>query len=188
MAITLDPTLKAAQDGMNHRPIIKLTSSPMESTLPYRGNKFNTGSYIEENRDLIVAASGRLCNLYVRGGALHYYYTDIDRTAWQAPVLIYDSKTVHSASICELAGGNLGIILITAGHDLKYMIISETGGIETSATDILAGADWLGSPSVITLANNTYLLVYSGGTGEPPDQTNSYYFYIKTSSNFISWN
>lgn len=187
MAITLDPTLKTAQDGIDHRPIIKLTSSPMQSAIPYQGNKFNTGSYVEENRDLIVTALGRLCNLFVRGEDLYLYYTDTDRTEWQTSVLLYDSKEVISAALCELVGGNLGVILVTEGYDLKYMIISEIGGIETGATNILEAQDWLGSPAVITLANETYYLVYPGGTGEPPDQTKEYYLYKKTSSDFTSW-
>lgn len=188
MSITLNATLKTAQDGISHRPIVKITSSPAESTVPYRGNNFNTGSYIEKNQDLIVTSTGRLANLYVRGGNLYLYYSDTARTQWQTPVQIADlANEILSASICELANNDLGIILITDAYDLKYMIISQVGAIVTAPTNIQTGLSWLGAPSVITLANNTYLLVYSQGTGVAPDTANDYYLYSRTSSNFTSW-
>lgn len=192
MSITLDATLKTAQDGISHRPIVKVTSSPAESAIPYRGNNFNAESYIEENRDLIVTSTGRLANLYVRGEDLYYYYSNTDRNEWATPVQIANIEDeILLASICELTNNNLGIIIVakvgTEDYDLKYMIISQTGTVVTSPTDIETGLSWLGAPSVITLANDTYLLVYPQGTGEVPDITKDYYLYKRTSSNFTSW-
>jgi len=188
MSITLDATLKTAQDGINHRPVIKLKSSPAESAIPYRGNNFNTGSYIEENRDLIATSTGRLANLYVRGENLYYYYTNTDRNEWLLPVEIADlADEILSASLCELANNNLGIILVTDNYDLMYMIISQTGSVVTAPTAIQTGLSWLGAPSVTTLANGDYLLVYPQGTGEAPDTANDYYLYKRTASDFTSW-
>ena len=68
------------------------------------------------------------------------------------------------------------------------MIISEIGTIITNTTIIEAGAAWIGAVSVITLANDTYLMVYSySGDGEPPSTDNNYYLHKRTSSNFTSW-
>jgi len=188
MSITLDATLKTAQDGVSHRPIVKITSSPAESAVPYRGNNFNSESAVKENRDLIVTSTGRLANLYVRDENLYYNYSNTDRNEWQIPIEIADlADEILSASICELTNNNLGIILTTDNYDLKYMIISQTGSVVTAPTNIETGLAWLGAPSVITLANDTYLLIYPQGTGVAPDTANDYYLYKRTSSNFTSW-
>jgi hypothetical protein len=67
------------------------------------------------------------------------------------------------------------------------MIIDETGSVVTAATDILSTQAWLGGVSVATLQNDTYLLAYAHGTGEPPDQTYEYNIFTLSSSDFISW-
>ena len=80
MSITLDATLKAAQDGINHRPIVELTSSPMGDIVPVAGNYFNTLSTAEYEPQIISMSTGRLAVILQRSGDLYYLYTPTDRS------------------------------------------------------------------------------------------------------------
>jgi len=188
MSITLDATLQTAQDGHSHRPIVELISSPAQAVIPFEGNSFNSESTSESNQDMVETSSGRLLNLYIKSGNLYLYYTDTDKTEWQSPVLIYNpSGTVLFASMCQLTSGSIGVVLVRTGYHLEYMIISETGAIETGATSIISSAAWLGRVDVIKLANDDYLMAYHQGSTVPPDLAGTYYLYHRTSSNFTSW-
>jgi len=193
MSITLDPTLKTAQDGVNHRPIVEIVSSPAASVIPLRGNYFNTLSDPESDPNIIETSDGRLILVAIRNDNLQYYYTDTDRISWNLVSNLYSGEFVSDVSVCELIDGNIGIILTigdtTPNYGIKYMIVSPVGEIITSATNIIAAqSNWISSVYVITLANDTYLLVYAEGTGSPPSESNNYYLYKRTSSNFTSWN
>ena len=185
MSITLNATLKTAQDGIGHRPVVNLLTSPMEAAIPFRGNYFNTGSDTETNFDSIITSEGRLITLYQRGDEdLYYYYTDEDRTEWQIPVRITGLDAEH-ASLCEMTDGNIGIVY-KLNEELKYVIVTPTGSTVSSGT-ISTGHGWLGGVSVITLANDTYLLVYAEGDAAPPGSSDNYYLQKRTSSDFTSW-
>ena len=189
MSITLDATLKAAQDGINHRPIVELTSSPMGDIVPVAGNYFNTLSTAEYEPQIISMSTGRLAVILQRSGDLYYLYTPTDRSEWIEVLVTHPYVTNASdPCICELANGNIGIIFVVDQTSLYYKIITPTGTIVTDFTLIESGIAWVGNPYVITLVNDTYLLVYSEGTGTPPDTSKTYYLKQRTSSNFTSWN
>lgn len=191
MSITLNATLKTAQDGISHRPIVSLLTSPMQAAIPFRGNYFNTDTTMESNRDLIVTSAGRLAGLYIYDEDpdtynLYYHYSDTDRTEWQTPVDMALGDILH-ASLCELTDGNIGIVVVKENYDLGYLVISPTGSVVTAYAAISTGNSWIGGVSVITLANDTYLLVYADGDAEPPGDSDNYYLQKRTSSNFTSW-
>jgi len=189
MSITLNATLKTAQDGISHRPIVELISSPAQAVIPFEGNDFNSDSTSESNQDLIEISTGRLLNLYIKSGNLYLYYTDTDKTEWQTPVLIYNpGSNITHASICELSDGNIGIVMVRAGFNLEYMVVSPTGSVITAATVIQSSVTWLGNVDVIQLANNDFLMTYHQGTAVPPDLAGTYCLYSRTSSgDFESW-
>ena len=60
MSITLNATLKTAQDGIDHHPIARLTSSPMGEIIPTAGNYFNGLTTAESEPCIILLDSGRL--------------------------------------------------------------------------------------------------------------------------------
>jgi len=185
MSITLDPTLKAAQDGITHRPIVDLLTSPMLSQVPFNGNYFNASSTTESNEEVIVTSEGRLANLYIKSGAnLYYYYTDTNRIQWQPEVSV-GVNCIH-ASLCEMANGNIGIVYVTSGFDIYYKIITATGTSVGGAL-ISTGHSWVGGVSVIKLANDMYICAYADGSAAPPGDGDSYYLQKITSSNFTSW-
>jgi hypothetical protein len=189
--ITLDATLKTAQDGISHRPIVEIISSPAASVIPLRGNYFNTSSDPESDPNIIETSDGRLIMVAIQDGDLQYYYTDTDRISWNVVANLCTSWTITDVSVCELVNGNIGIVMTiysAAEWSIKYMIVTPTGSIVTSAQNIIgAQANWLSAAHVITLANDTYLLVYAEGTGSPPSESNTYYLQKRTSSNFTSW-
>lgn len=191
MALTLDATLQSRMDTVNRRPLVEIISSPAASVIPFKGNYFNTLTALESDPNIISTSTDRLVCTFIQSGKLQYYYTDTNRIAWNLVADLYTSHTVLGSDLCELTNNDIGIVfLINAGstYELKYIIISQTGTIITSATNIQTGiTGWVAHPTIITLANNTYLLVYAQGTGTPPDITKNYYLYKRTSSNFTSW-
>ena len=188
MSITLDATLKTAQDGVNHRPIVELVSSAMGSIVPVSGNYFNTSTTAEYEPQIISLSTGRLATIIQRSNSLYYIYTPTDRSEWiEINVTIPYATNASDPCICELSDGNIGIIFVVNQTSLYYKIISPLGVIVTDYTLIESGIAWVANPYVITLANNTYLLVYPEGTGTPPDTTKTYYLKQRTSANFTAW-
>lgn len=188
MSITLDATLKTAQDGVNHRPIVELTSSPMGDIIPVAGNYFNTLTTAEYEPQIISISTGRLAVIFQRGRHLYYLYTPIDRSEWiEVQVTNEITLTASDPCICELSNGNIGIIFTISQTSLYYKIITPTGATVTAQTLIESGIAWVGNPYVIALANDTYLLVYPESTGTPPDTSKTYYLKQRISNNFTSW-
>ena len=189
--ITLDATLKTAQDGINHRPLVEIVSSPASAAIPLRGNYLNPSTDAESDPNIIETSTGRLAMVFVQDDELQYYYTDINKISWNIVVGLC-TFPITDASLCELTNGNIGIVVnvdFSEGqYGIKYIIITPTGTIVTSETDIIASqTNWLSAPYVIALADSTYLLVYAEGTGGPPSQANTYYLQKRTSSDFASW-
>lgn len=190
MSITLDSTLQTALDGINRRPIVEIISQPSKSVIPVQGNYYNTESTPEGLPDTIITSTGRIVSPFIKDDDLYLYYSNTDRTQWYISTTLYTAGDITSVSSCELTNGNIGLILSTyssPNYKLKYMIISPTGTVVTSATEIMSTTNWIDHPDVITLANDTYLLVYPEGTKVPPDTTGAYYLYSRTSSDFTSW-
>jgi len=194
MAITLDSTLQSAQDGASHRPTVSLLSEPMQAQVPLYGNHFNTDSTPEGNQELLLTSEGRLINVYIdddwSNDNLYFYYTDTDRIQW-APAVYLEINNINHASICELSNGNIGVVVVQRDYDVGYLIVSPTGTIITSYTEIFSGGAWTGGISVINLLGDSsaggYMIVYAEGTAEPPGDTDTYSLQRRTSSNFTSW-
>lgn len=190
--ITLDATLKTAQDGVNHRPIAEIISSPMGEIIPTAGNYFNALTAAEREPHIITLSTGRLAVVLERQGVyneLKYLYTPTDRSHWiEVDITTPYAQTPQDPCICELTNGNIGLIYTVNQTQIWYNILSPTG-VEITANTLLydGGTNWIANPYVITLANNTYLLVYPEGTGAPPSESNTYYLKQRTSSNFTSW-
>ena len=146
--ITLDATLKTAQDGVNHRPIVELTSSPMGSIIPVAGNYFNTLTTAEYEPQIISMSTGRLAVVLQRSGNIYYLYTPADRSEW-IEVLVKDrtTDTLTDPCICELSNGNIGVIYVSNQTSLYYSIITPTGAIVTDYVLIESGIAWESLPS-----------------------------------------
>lgn len=186
MSITLDATLKTAQDGDSHRPIVEIISRQDADVIPIHGNYFNTDTTEEDDPSVIILSDGRLAAIYDYGNALRYMYTPTDRSEW-INVTVTTPSTPSDPCLCELTNGNIGIIFKSSGK-LYYKIITVTGTIVTDSTELYdPSGNWIGNPYVITLANDTYLMVYAEGVGTPPEG-DTYNLKMFTSSNFTSWN
>ena len=189
MSITLNATLKTAQDGINHRPIAKIISSPMGEIIPTQGNYFNTLTSPESEPHIISQSTGRLGVVMERNSAIKYLYTPTDRSEW-IEVGISTPYALASQDPCvvELANGNIGIIYTTSQTMIYYNVITPTG-VAVSGPTLLydAGTNWVANPYVIRLADDSYLLVYPEGTGVPPSESNTYSLKKRTSGDFASW-
>ena len=187
MSITLDATLKTAQDGANRRPIVEIVSSPIATEPPIYGQYLNSSTVNENSPNIALLSTGALAGAYIRSGYIHYIYTDTDRAQFTDIVLgsVGGIGAVSSVSLTEMTDGNIGIVY-TSEYGLYYRIITSAGA-QVSYGTIATGLGWVSAPYVITLANDTYLLVYPEGTGSPPVETNSYHLTKRTSSNFTSW-
>lgn len=192
MSITLDATLQTAQDGINHRPIIEIISSPSAGVIPIQGSYLNTRTGAENDPNITCLSDGRLAGVYYYWTStsvqLKYIYTPIDRTEWiEVNVSTPYAQTVKEPCICELVDGNVGIIFVS-NNDIYYKIISPTGTLVTDSTKLYESSGaWISTPYVIKLADDSYLLVVAKGTGTPPDQANTYTLEKFTSSDFTSW-
>ena len=191
MSLTLDATLQTAQDGLIRNPILSLVSSQIAADIPFDGELLTSETNDESAPNVIMHSTGRLCFVFSFAYSGSYYkviygYTDVDRKNFYYSEGYYGTDTVLDCSLCELADGNIGIITLTetgANYWLKYRTMSVTG--VTITNDNIQGyaksSYWIGSPYVIKLANDTYLLIYGHKTG------GTYTLEKRTSSNFTSW-
>lgn len=188
MTQTLDPILAAAQDSASRRPLAEILSSSFAPDIPFDGQLLTSETTNEQKPNVIAHSSGRLCTLYAFGTRyLKFVYTDTDRTVF-TPVTIDagSGHTVIDASLCEISGGNVGIIYLeTSGgnYNLRAMVLSPTGAVVFAASTIGTHptTDWANAPFVQRLASGTYLLVYAYKTGT------TYSIQKKTSSDFAAW-
>jgi len=188
MSITLNATLKTAQDGINHRPIVEIVSSPIATEPPIYGQYLSSDDTNEYSPNIVLLSTGALAGVYVKeDGKTHYICTDTDRGQFTDVELDYVGGigVAGSVSLTELTDNNIGIVY-TSEQGIYYRTITPAG-VQVSYGTIATGFGWVSSPHVITLANNTYLLVYAEGTDEPPSEENSYQLTKRTSGNFTSW-
>lgn len=195
MALTLDATLQANQDGNVRHPLVEVKSYNAVDDIPFNGQTLTTESINETNPSAIVHSSGRLATCYIYGPdgsslyLLRLTYSDVSRTQFYtidlgtaaAPIILW-------CSICELTNENVGVIWIendAANHlyRLKYRIITETG-VSVSTAEI---ANWshdtyTNGLSVIYNSSATiYQLVYAKISGA------NYSIYYRSSSDFTTW-
>lgn len=189
MSLTLDPTLQTRLDGLERQPAIELLSSEFTAAIPFQGNSFGIADTSTFNPHLIAHSSGRLGQFYIdSSNDLQWMYTDTDRAQWST----YDLSAIHSDAIdyvtaCELADGNIGVVVITSiGGDqyLRSGVIAVTGEIVTALSQIEALSDtylW-SSPHVIALANDDYYLMYVRETADT-----AWALYARTCTTWGTW-
>lgn len=176
MALDLsgNPLLEAAQDSQSRHPIIEIISRNPVDDIPFDGQFLTSETINEQRPNVITHSSGRLCGIYLYEHTtptpypdFKYFYTDEERTIFNYVTL--DSPIgidFIEASICELVNGNIGIIYYAksgTNHRLYFKIITVTGSQVVADTQIATytSAYVLGTPFVIKLANDSYLLVYT---------------------------
>ncbi len=147
----------------------------------------------EYNPNTIVHLSGRLLITYVYyegvgGYHIKFVNTDTERKEFSTSILSLPvaGHTLIDATLCELVGGNIGIIFQTTysgNYYLYYMIVTATGSVVTAGTQIASWATsiWASKPFVIRKADNNYLLVYA------KQASTHYHIYGRASFNFTSW-
>lgn len=183
MSLELDPTLQTAQDGQAHNPIIEIKASQWTDDIPFDGQILKDTVENERNPNTIMHSSGRLCAVHIYQSSdkwyIRYAYTDTNRSTFSF-VNFTSYYNVVDVSICELVGGNIGIIYrYDSGGYVRYKTLSVTGTQIADGT--VFNSTLLSGPSVKKLADNTYLMVYTKKVGS------DYKFYKRTSSNFTSW-
>jgi len=198
MALTLDAALAAAQDSQSRKPLIEIISSQKIADIPFDGALLTSETFNEYGINLIPHSSGRLAMAYCYGAdsdgdcGIKYVYTDVDRTEFNTVTIeLYTATTytMKAVSICELTGGNIGLICLvddqSTGTHLYRLLrrIITVEGVAVSNAEI---ANWshdiyTSDPWVITLAANSYLMIYGKQSGS------NYFLYKRTSSDFITW-
>ena len=187
MALTLDPVFAAAQASVTRRPLVEILSSQFVADIPFDGQTLTSETTAEQSPNLIRHSTGRLALVYSYStNVIKYVYTDLNRTAFTSVALaIPGGHTLLETSICELTGGNVGIVYRTSysgTHYLKYKTITVTGTAVASGDIVsFSASPDMSGPAVLALANGTYMLVYRRLV------TGNYLFYKSTSSDFLTW-
>lgn len=193
MSITLDPVLKAAQDGNIHKPIVALHSYPPEEVYPAVAFPVNGGTN-QYTPKLLMLSDGRLFTAYrYKSGSsyfLYFVWTDTERTTWftqKAYTGTYSGENVVAFDIVELADGNIGILAITAvssNHNLRRIIVTKEGVMVSAASIFTRANTYIGEIGLYKLANGTYRYVFCDRRTSPDTR---YYFTTATSTNFTTW-
>lgn len=193
MALTLNPILKEAQDGISHKPIVEIISSKLSTEMPFDGQFLTSDPTPETKPNTITHSSGRLCLIYTDGisPGFTYVYTDIERTIFNFVHLSLPSDhTPIEATLCELTDGNIGIVYVaTYGtyRKLYYLILSITGEIipidDPLIAEYVIATYVIDNPFISRLQNGTYLLVYYHKTVSEL----TYKIQKRTSGDFITW-
>lgn len=197
MALQLDPTLAWAQDQKSRHPRVEIKSREKVADIPFDGQALTLESYSEFSPALLAHSSGRLILAYYYGpdalgkGGIKFVYTDTSRLEFLQghtdqfpnPAASY---TFGGISMCELTGGNIGVVYgfyIASYYYLWRRIITPTG-VNVSAAEIANfyynGNEVNTYPTVVTLGTNSYMMVYLR-------KTTDCLFYKRTSSNFTTW-
>ncbi len=192
MALVLSDALRDAQDSQSRHPIVEVLSKPTVPDIPFDGQFLDIEEEDEKRPNTITHSSGRICLIYnvitlLGQDLLRYAYSDVNRMQFTfVDLSVPSTRLPLEAWICELSNGDIGIIYITTfgtDYELYYKIISVTGSVVVDSTLIATYTlDYpIESPSVIRLANGTYLLVYT------KTDTGNYKIIKRTSSDFQTW-
>lgn len=198
MATTLDPILAAAQGNQSRRPLCKILSCENVEPIPFDGDFLSTSTINEQHPEAKVHSTGRLFVAFMVGPDnpyahyhIRYGYTDAERTFFT--YVDFESlggyHTGGEVSVCELADSRVGIVWTeTYGTTryIKYRIITVTGAdydpVITGTIFSQSTTPYFTGPTVICLADDSYLLVYGTQDGD-----NHYHLYRRTSEDFITW-
>lgn len=197
MAITLDPSLKTAQDSSSHHPIIEVISRSLIEEIPFDGQYLTTETTDEQRPNLIMHSSGRVCNIFTFGtNNFRFVTTTEDKTEFRYHILnktnlgCASGITLIEATLCELNNddNDIGIVFLCSdgnNYYLRQAIIDIDGNIISTAlidTYSKLTYSYVRSPYVIRLINNTYYLVYI-----LYDDDDTSIIYKRTSADFSAW-
>jgi hypothetical protein len=193
--LTLDPVLIAAQSSQSRHPILEILSSSGAAAIPFDGFLLSTSAINEQHPGAIAHSSGRLCIAFAVGpdGSSNYHvrygYTDTDRTYWTyVDIDAHAPEVLGEITLCERADASVGIIYVSTAAgttSVKYIALTITG---TALLPAVAGTiftqvstAFLTGPFVITLADDSYLMVYG------LQAATHYHLYKRTSADFVTW-
>jgi len=167
MAITLDATLKTAQDGVSHHPIIEIKKTDQQSP-PFVGAYLAEDTVDERRPSVITHSSGRVCAACVYGtDNIKYVYSTASRDAFDSAVILNDQSdlglggavTIDDCCLVELSDATIGIIFTCydgTNYYLRQTIISYLGVVSSNAliaTYLIATYPEVTSPYCILLAS-----------------------------------
>lgn len=197
--LILDPTLAAVQDSASRRPLVEIKSQERVADIPFNGQRLTAEAFKEFAPSVpIVHSTGRLCLAYSYGpdgtvapgndSGIKYVYTDASRSEFFEVTIPLSRSTVSQVigiSICEITGGNIGLVYLVQSSSMYYLnrrVITVTGAAVSHAEI----ASWSSSiftsaPFVLSKGANDYLLVYAKQSGS------DYFIYKRTSADFATW-
>lgn len=193
--ITLDSTLQARMDSTIRKPLVDIYAKGAVSEIPFLGSLLTTETINEKKSSVINHSSGRMCLVYYFGPdstapyySIKYVYSDIGRTYFTTVAFSNTNYDILGIDLCELANGNIGIVWIenntgTHQYQLKRKIITVEGA-EVSAAAINSWSHdvYTSGPTVVwNSQKENYIMAYVRISGA------NYYFYQRTSSDFVSW-
>jgi len=196
LSITLNATLKTAQDGDSHKIIAEIKNAGGQS-IPLEGNLLTAETTDETNPNVITHSTGRVCSISVFGtDKLQYIYSDIERKIFETTVTLDDTTdlglggavTITDCTIVELADATIGLVFTCydgSDYYLRQTILSITGVVSSNAlieTYAIASYPTIRSPFCILMASGDYLLVYIVEDTNPEWNINK-----RTCDDFSSW-
>ena len=193
MALTLDATLAAAQEGPYRKPLVEITSGAKTADIPFDGQFLTQETFNEFSPTTITHNTGRLVLAYAYGPigspsyGIKFVTTDVDRTAFTTVSIPLTSHPIRGVSVCELTGGNIGIVYLENDGDnhlwrLQRKIVTIAGAAVSNAEIANWSHDtYTADPWVQTLGADSYVIVHGKASGS------NYYLYKRTSSDFLTW-
>jgi len=117
MAVSLNPTLAAAQNQINRHPIVQVRSQKFADLLPLVGNDFGVTYDSKLHPSLLSHSSGRLGMTFSETRETsdcygYYWYTDINREQWTEKLLysIGDLNAYHCHMV-EMPDESVGLVM-----------------------------------------------------------------------------
>lgn len=192
MALTLDPTLLAAQDSLNRRPICELTVGKGVPDFPFFGNDlanpFTASTAHQRSPVPLFQPDGQLAvfwvgyhSTYGAYKAIYATVSDPDRQEFADPVLVYNLTSNSYMALDAIllnADGEMGVAAINNWSSIELFKVAKDG-TRINRTALSAGSNCYGATVVPT--DTGFALIYS------VLESGSYAWKIRTSADFISW-
>lgn len=194
MSLTLDSTLQTQLDGTTRHPIVKITSEPFASPIPFEGNNFGYTESSDHDPDLTRLSDGRLAMVSDSNdsdGIIRLFVTDSTRSYWNS----YDIQTNHTSygigrnSICEMTDGNLLIAFyysLTTEYIRTWICTPEGENVSSSSNAVVSlssSYDLYEHHVMYDSDAALYYIFYSYKTISGPTYTLAY----RSSSDGVTW-
>lgn len=191
MALTLDATLQAAQDGDNHRPIVDMKVGKSTDDYPLNGD------YIPHDNNQVTSypvllSDGRLAIVYAGGASakqLRVVFSDNDQFEF-GNYSIVQSNSYSVFKSCDAialdSSDNIGaIVTYQNSSDIVVAAIKISAAGAKLSLKAVRNSDtayFSSGASALKIADSQYAAIYA----ERPDGTN-WYIYKAESTDFVSW-